>query len=93
MIQNTGLPSGGDLRGADAQSASPEAAIQVVLADLLEEPGRELISWIQERFPGRDVQFYGPVVNGTRAIIDEFINGLQKANRNEPSPLCAPVQN
>jgi len=58
----------------------------VVLADLLEEPGRELISWIQERFPGRDVQFYGPVVNGTRAIIDEFINGLQKANRNEPSP-------
>jgi hypothetical protein len=86
MIQNTGLPSGGDLRGPDAQSASPEAAIQVVLADLLEEPGRELISWIQERFPGRDVQFYGPVVNGTRAIIDEFINGLQKANRNEPSP-------
>ena len=86
MSQNTGLPSGGALGGPDVQSASPEAAIQVVLADLLEEPGRELITWIQERFPGRDVQFYGPVVNGARAIIDEFINGLQKSNRNEPSP-------
>lgn len=86
MIQNTGLPSGGDLRGPDVQSASPEAAIQVVLADLLEEPGRELITWIQERFPGRDVRFYGPVVNGARALIDEFISGLQKSNRNEPSP-------
>jgi hypothetical protein len=83
---STGLRSGDALAGTDAHSVSPEVAIQVVLADLLEEPGRELVSWIQERFPGRDVQFYGPVVNGARAIIDEVINGLQKPNRGEPSP-------
>jgi hypothetical protein len=65
---------------------SPEVAIQVVLADLLEEPGRELVPWIQERFPGRDGRFYAPVVSGTRAIIDEVVGGLQKQTKSEGSP-------
>jgi hypothetical protein len=80
------LQAGGAVAGIDVHSVSPEVAIQVVLADLLEEPGRELVSWIQERFPGRDLQFYGPVVNGARTIIDEVVSGLQKTSRGEPSP-------
>ena len=79
------LQTGGAVPGTDVRSVSPEVAIQVVLADLLEEPGRELVPWIQERFPGRDLQFYGPVVNGARTIMDEVVSGLQKTSRGEPS--------
>ena len=84
--QSAGLQGGGAVAGTDVHSVSPEVAIQVVLADLLEEPGRDLVPWIQERFPGRDVQFYAPVVNGARTIIDEVVSGLQKTSRASRAP-------
>jgi len=79
-------PHGAGKAVTPVETNSPEVAIQVVLADLLEEPGRELVPWIQERFPGRDGRFYAPVVSGTRAIIDEVVGGLQKQSKGEVSP-------
>ena len=63
------LQAGGAVAGIDVHSVSPEVAIQVVLADLLEEPGRELVSWIQQRFPGRDLN--------KPDVIPPFRNGSQ----------------
>jgi hypothetical protein len=77
---------GGTTSGVRMNTDAPDVAIQIVLADLLEQPGRELVPWIQERFPGRDVEFYAPVVKGARAIIEEVVGSLQTQNRGEASP-------
>jgi hypothetical protein len=71
---------------AATNADTPDAAVQVVLADLLEEPGREVISWIQTRYPGRDGSFYAPIISGVRSTIDEVIGGLQKQPKGDPSP-------
>ena len=82
----SGTYASGTTAGVTTNVDSPDVAIQIVLADLLEEPGRELVPWIQERFPGRDVQFYAPVVKGARVIIEEVVGSLQKQNKSEASP-------
>lgn len=65
---------------------SPQFAIQVLLADILDDPSREVIARLQERFPGREGGFYAPIISGIRSTIDEIIGGLQKQSKGEPSP-------
>lgn len=64
----------------------PAVAVQIVLADILEDPGRELVAWVQTRFPNRSREFYAEIIKGARGIIDEVIDGLQKPTRGEASP-------
>jgi hypothetical protein len=68
--------------------ASPEYLTQVLLADFLDEPSRELIPRLQDRYPGRDGGFYAPIINGVRSTIEEVIGGLQKLGKGEPSPTA-----
>jgi hypothetical protein len=65
---------------------SPQTAVQIILADLLEDPGREVIPWIQTRYPHREGGFYAAIISGVRATIDEVVGGLQKQSKDEPSP-------
>ena len=66
--------------------SAPEDAVQFVLADLIDDPGRQILPWIQTRFPGREGIFYAITMRGVRALIDEVVGGLQKSSSSEPSP-------
>jgi hypothetical protein len=65
---------------------SPDLCVQIVLAQILEFPEREVMPFIRERFPGHDINFYAPVLTGTRNVIEGVTGGLQKASNADPSP-------
>lgn len=72
--------------GSPTDQELPAVAVQVVLADILEDPSRDLVAWVQKRFPNRNGSFYAPIISGARNIIDEVIDGLQKPTKGEASP-------
>jgi hypothetical protein len=72
--------------GSATNQKLPAVAVQIVLADILEDPGRELVAWVQTRFPSESREFYAEIIKGARGIIDEVIDGLQKSTRGEASP-------
>ncbi len=86
--------SGGQLRQRDTASAShentgrdsPDWAVQVVLAAMMAAPHREVMSLIQEAFPGRDVFFYAGVLKSAKALVEELTGGLDKRTDVGPSP-------
>ncbi len=77
---------GKDGVGGSSELAPAPLAIQIVLAQILEVPEQQIMPFIQERFPGRDITFYGPVITGTRELIHGLLGSLQKPSDTDPSP-------
>lgn len=65
---------------------SPDVCVQIVLAQILESPERQVMPFMRERFPGHDIDFYATVLKGTRNAIEGLTGGLQKTTDAEPSP-------
>jgi hypothetical protein len=75
----------GDVQKAEVESS--ERAVQIVLAHILDTPHQQVMPFITERFPGRDLSdFYAPVLRSTKATIEAFIGELQKGTGTDPSP-------
>lgn len=65
---------------------NPDWAVQVFLAAIVDTPHQKAMPLLQERFPGRDIQFYAGVLRSARGLIEELIGGLGKPTDDDPSP-------
>ncbi len=65
---------------------SPQWAVQVLLAAILDAPDRQAMALLQEKFPGRDIDFYAGILKSARGTIEQLIGNLAKATTTDPSP-------
>jgi len=65
---------------------SPDVCVQIVLSHILKHPEQQVMLLIREQFPGQDIDFYAPVLKGTKTTIEELVGGLQKPSDADPSP-------
>ena len=82
----SGQQGGGSVPLERSGFNSPDWAVQVVLAAMIAAPQRQLMSLIQEKFPGREVDFYARVLKAAREIIEKLTDGLDRPTDTDPSP-------
>jgi len=65
---------------------SPDFAAQMILARVLLDPERQLMSHLKETYPNGDITLYAPILRSSKDLLCEVSGSQQKSTEGDPSP-------